>query len=63
MEKRKERKTYALIVEKKGTQYKDVRSSIHAIRSTRDGSLLITLDRDEATIEGLEKAREQVTSP
>jgi hypothetical protein len=28
MEKRKERETYALIVEKKGTQYKDVLSSV-----------------------------------
>jgi hypothetical protein len=64
-----ERRIYRLIVEKKGTQYKDVlssvkaaitddpaRSSIHAMRSTRDGSLLITLDKDDETIEGLEKA-------
>jgi hypothetical protein len=71
-EGKRERRTYALIVEKKGTQYKDVlssvktaitddpaRSAIHAMRSTRDGSLLITLDKDDETIEGLEKAIKQ----
>jgi hypothetical protein len=67
-EGKRERRTYRLIVEKKGTQYKDVlssvkavitddpaRSSIHAMRSTRDRSLLITLDKDDETIEGLRK--------
>jgi hypothetical protein len=71
-EGKREKKTYALIVEKKGTQYKDVlssvktaitsdpaRSSIHTRRSTRDGSLLITLDKDNETIEELEKAIKQ----
>ncbi|CAH1384879.1 unnamed protein product [Tenebrio molitor] len=71
-EGKREKKTYALIVEKKGTQYKDVlssvktaitgdpaRSSIHTMRSTRDGNLLITLDKDDETIEELEKAIKQ----
>ncbi|KAH1020868.1 hypothetical protein HUJ04_010460 [Dendroctonus ponderosae] len=65
---RAERRTYALVVEDKGKSYKDtlkeVKSLLQAnnasdcvkqIRSTKEGKLLITTDRDETGIENVHK--------
>jgi hypothetical protein len=65
----KKRKTFALVVEKKGMQYREIldkvkaaiksdlsKEAVQAIRSTRDGKLLITLEKDMEKMGKLEDA-------
>lgn len=68
-EERKERKSYALVVDKGERSFKDsvinirkalgdedIRKSIKSIRSTKDGKVLITTDKDQDVIEKAQEA-------
>lgn len=68
----KGRKTYALVVKEEGGTYRDIlskvrpvlannggREAIKEVKSTKEGSLLITMDRDE---EAFEKIKASIDS-
>jgi hypothetical protein len=70
---RKERKNYALVVEKKGIQFRDIldkvktviksdpsKEAVQTIRSTRDGKLLITMEKNSEKMGRLEEALKRV---
>jgi hypothetical protein len=70
---RKEMKTYALVVEKKGMQFRDIldkvktviksdpsKEAVQTIRSTRDGKLLITMEKNSEKMGRLEEALKRV---
>ncbi|CAH0562950.1 unnamed protein product [Brassicogethes aeneus] len=63
----KERRTYAVVVENKGKSYEDTLKKVKAalieksqegirnIRSTKDGNILITTDKDQSVIDNIKK--------
>ncbi|CAG9833250.1 unnamed protein product [Diabrotica balteata] len=67
--KRKERATYGMIVTKKDAAYKDIlqtvktavkstgaAEAVHSLRSTKEGKLLITMEKDQATLQKIKTA-------
>ncbi|XP_066246441.1 uncharacterized protein PF3D7_1120000-like [Euwallacea similis] len=71
-EKRKERRTYALVVESKGKNYQETMEEVReklkssenkaiiGIRKTKEGKVLITMDKDEAEIKKVKEAMEEI---